>query len=287
MTEGELESIKTADIRPEIPQADGTVIVLQRHEEYIRKPKDDPKRGSLTEEAAMRARAQAEAFFNSVFENIPTEERSNTDILVVASDTRAGKGRRSMETAAEALAAAYRVIDKKALNKGNILNESGKFKGGGGVRPTHQLREPLMFEQSPEYVDFLIEQHGPPGPDFFKAFEEDTHKDVRESMGAEGPLQIADRLNRFVGTLEEFSKRYHRQHPGRKLIIWAATHYDTISPWVKRDVMGMTTDEALKSYLPVDYGAGITINIDPQGTAKTKVSGNEYTLTQPSVKETP
>jgi hypothetical protein len=274
MVEETVESIKTTDIKPEIPQPDGTVIVLQRHEEYIRKAKDNPRRGSLTDEGAMRARNQAETFLNSVFGGLSPEEMDNVDILVVASDTRAGKGQRSMETAAKVLDACNSVFDRNHIDKNHILNNKGK----GGVRPIKQLREPRIFDESPDFVDFMIEKYGPPGTDFFKAFEQDVEEVTRKKMGAEGPLEIADRLKKYTEVLKQFAKRYHEKNPGRRLLVWATTHYDTISPFVKRDVLKMSDQETKATYLDVDYGGGITINIDPHGNGKTSIGGNEYSL---------
>ncbi len=55
-------------------------------------------------------------------------------------------------------------------------------------------------------------------------------------------------------------------------MIWGATHYDTISPYVKRDLF----EVGKETQLMVDYGGGITIDIDANGTAKTELGGKEY-----------
>ena len=66
----------------------------------------------------------------------------------------------------------------------------------------------------------------------------------------------------------------HNAKPGHRLVIWAATHYDTISPYVKREIFGMAKDTPLA----VDYGAGITIDISRDGRAKTKIAQTSYPM---------
>ena len=56
--------------------------------------------------------------------------------------------------------------------------------------------------------------------------------------------------------MERYAKAFHASNPDKKLLIWASSHYDTISPLVK-DVTG--TD--FGAYLPVDYGGGVLIEL--------------------------
>ena len=76
----------------------------------------------------------------------------------------------------------------------------------------------------------------------------------------------------MVDVLARYSRFYHKKHPDRRLIIWAATHYDTISPYVKRDIAGVGKEVPLG----VDYGGGISINLDKEGRGTIKVDGKEY-----------
>ncbi|MDZ4385528.1 MAG: hypothetical protein U0944_03885, partial [Candidatus Moranbacteria bacterium] len=66
----------------------------------------------------------------------------------------------------------------------------------------------------------------------------------------------------------------HRANPGRRLIIWTVSHYDSISPFIKKNIAEMD----MKSYLPVDQGAGISINIDNQGKATCVIQEKEIGL---------
>ena len=119
------------------------------------------------------------------------------------------------------------------------------------------------------------------GKEFWIAFEEDIEKEKRIEMGAEGPDEIADRLKQVVSILSRYARMYHKNNPGRRLVIWAATHYDTISPFVKRGIFGVGKEVPLG----VDYGAGISIGIDSAGNLTTRIDGQEHTIQSPKQKE--
>ena len=99
-------------------------------------------------------------------------------------------------------------------------------------------------------------------------------KTEREKLGVEGPEDILERYNKFIETLKNFSQHYHKKHPGRRLIIWPVSHYDTISPYIRNKVE--KTDP--NKYLPVDYGAGISLNINREGKITSKIQGKEYEI---------
>jgi hypothetical protein len=91
-------------------------------------------------------------------------------------------------------------------------------------------------------------------------------------MNAEGPDEIANRMKSAVNALARYSQAYHEKHPGRRLVIWATTHYDTISPYVKREVLRTGKDAQLE----VSYGAGILINLNKDGKSTTKLGRVKY-----------
>ena len=67
-------------------------------------------------------------------------------------------------------------------------------------------------------------------------------------------------------------KSYHQKHPGRRVIVWATTHYDTISAFVKRNVDSMQQTD----YLPVENGAGIAISISKDGGMEATINSQLY-----------
>ncbi len=278
MFNGDVESlpkmIEKSDIEALPIEIGGTEIVLQRHGKYERSI-DSPNAGSLTPEGGEDIYKSSKDFFKILFTNIPEQERGDVDILVIASDTQYRKGgRRSMETADMVMRAIKEELTAFGLSENQLLNKSKKYAGEGKTRPAPKLREPQMFDDSPEFVQFLRDKYGDLGKDFWIAFEEDVEKETREAMKAEGPGEIANRLKFMVEVLDRYSRMYHKKHPEKRLIIWAATHYDTISPYVKQEILGVDK----KVPLGVDYGAGIAIEIDPDGDLLTRINGKEYKI---------
>lgn len=265
--------IERTDIKAHPIQVGETEIVVQRHGAYIR-DKEDPHSGGLSSESADIERVAATSYFETFLAQIPEAERATVDVLIVASDTRYhNRGQRSLETAIVAQGAALDVFEAQNLPTTNIINNTGKLSGEGGPRTVPKLREPNFLDKDPpEFIKFMLEEYGGVNVDFWTAFEQDRHKDLREAMGAEGPDDIADRTAFAIRTLARYAQVYHKAKPGRRLIIWTATHYDTISPFVKRDVFGVGKDTTLM----VDYGAGITIDVDQTGVATTEIAGKLY-----------
>lgn len=264
--------IEKSDIQAHPIDPGETEIVLLRHGAYVR-DRENPKAGSLTEESEVAEKAKATEYFESLLAQLPEEERSKVDVLVVASDTQYFEGgRRSYETATLGQQAAQEVFERNGVSVSNIINSTGQLKGEGGPRPMPRLREPKFLTESPDFLDFMLNKYGGINLDFWVAFETDTEKETRLAMGAEGPDDIADRTAFTVRALARYAEAYHKANPDRRLVIWGATHYDTISPFVKRDIFKIGKERQLL----VDYGAGIVIDIDSDGLAKTDIGGKEY-----------
>jgi hypothetical protein len=129
------------------------------------------------------------------------------------------------------------------------------------------LVEPKIFDESPDFVKFLEEKYKPDespnssgmSPEAFAAYEMDADKDIREAMGAEGVYDILDRTKHSVEMLRRYANWFHINNPGKRLVIWTATHYDTISPLVKD-----ATNVGFDDYISVDYGAGVVLEIAPK-----------------------
>lgn len=296
--------IERSDIKPHPIKAGETEIVLQRHGKYIRAgasldarsvkdlllerhgtyqcgQDDGPDLGSLTGQAAIAETAAAAVYFEFFLAGLQTEEGATVDVLFVASDTRyLDGGQRSYETAGLAQMAAEAVFEANGLPASNILNAAWPqgAPGGAGPTPVPKLREPNFLNESPGFLDYMLDKYGGPKRELttplWVAFEEDTEREVRLQMGAEGPDDIADRTIEAVHDLECYAANYHHTNPGRRLIVWAGTHYDTISPFVKRELFGVGRERLLR----VDYGAGITIDIDTEGHAVTEIAGREYVV---------
>lgn len=271
------ERITQRDIQAHVPKLGGTEIILQRHGEYIR-DEDDPFVGSLTGRAERDQNQLGYDVVAQLIGGIPEAERENFDILVVASDTQyQGGGRRSMETAEAVWDGMAGALADADLDSGRIINVVQPVQGIDGQSITGvpqvepRLREPQMFSHE-AFSQFLTERYGAQTRDFWIAFEEDRHAEDRATMNAEGPDDIADRTQEAVSALAEFAKGYHDANPGRRLLIWAATHYDTISPFVKLKLAGGTKQDGL----PVDFGGGIAIDLAPDGRATSTIADTTY-----------
>ncbi len=275
-------TIERSDLKPRQIAVGGTEIVLQRHGRYERE-RGSYFAGSLTDPRAEREAATH--YFEDLLAQLPEKERDTVDIVFVASDTQYFEGgRRSHETATIAQQAALAVLETHDIPAQHILNFTGRLHtsihsndraaSAIGPRTMPTLREPNFLNDSPEFVDFMLQKYGGVNLEFWKAFEEDRHREEREAMGAEGPDDIANRTGFTVNVFSRYARLYHHHNPGRRLVIWAGTHYDTISPFVKRDVFGVGKERQLL----VDYGAGVTIDINPDGHATTTIGEHEYAV---------
>lgn len=255
--------ITKKDLVPQVPEIDGTAIILQRHEEYIR-DKEDTKAGSLTEEAVQRTKNEAKSITERLLQQLSPDQRNTLDVMVVASDTQYYKGgKRSIETAEKVIEGVQDLFSGQGINQNHLLNNT--------PLPTSELGEPKIFLNSPEFVKFMEEKYGT-SKEFWIAYETEAEKETRLKLGAEGPIEMADRLANFLASLARHAKAYHNANPGRRLMIWVVSHYDTISPFVKKYVAKMSQNENLT----VDYGAGIAIDIKKSGEASTLIEGKSY-----------
>lgn len=276
------EMIGQDEIQVHVPEVGGTEIILQRHGKYIRDAQD-PHAGSLTPESRELQVQKGQEFIAELIAQLPEDQRDSFDVMIVASDTQyEGGGYRSFETAQAVQEGMSSALDEGGLGQEHILNTINPVKtiGGsletGGPRATAGLREPQVIYNQ-EFNNFLTETYGPKTLQYWIAFEEDRHETERVEMGAEGPDDIADRTLKTLEVLSRYAGVYHDAHPDRRLIIWAATHYDTISPLVKLKLAGGTKEDALQ----VDYGAGISIDITPEGDATSTIAGSTYEVPLP------
>ncbi len=279
MIEKQTYAIEKEDIKvPNLSKGE-SAIVFQRHGKYER-DKASPSSGSITEDAVEDLSADGKAFFDELL----SSEQSPGDVMVffVSSDTKYGKGYRSMETAQiaedtaiEAFRAAGLDPSKQIINLSPDFKTNAFDKTGQAVRPDAKIHEPEFLDNR-GYVQFLKDKYSDGEiltPKAWAMHEMDTDKEVREEHGAEGVHDIVERTKKSLAILERYARIFHANNPGKKLIIWAASHYDTLSPLVK-DATG--TD--FGDYLPVDYGAGITIELKNGQTPTFEVAGERVAL---------
>jgi|GEM_PF-1230470 len=266
--------IEKEDIRAIWPGNGGTSIVFQRHGKYER-DRDAETAGSITPESA-----------RELFEHDKGEiaellrwTTSEPFFLFVSSDTQyAGKGFRSMETGQVAQDAAVAALIEAGFDpEENIINFNPTFKtarheeSGSDIRPMPGIREPQIFNpRDVAYITYLQEKYGYADEEAkaglsvgaWAAHEMDAEAEMRQTTGAEGENEMLARTKKSLAILERYAKIWHANNPGKQLIIWATSHYDTISPLVK-EVDGVLREEdgLSDAYQAVDYGGGVVIKI--------------------------
>ncbi len=283
MSEKSIQKVEKSDIQAPLIDAGGTAIVLQRHSKYERN-RDSENSGSILAQDAELAIEQDVKFFKDLL-NQEASDGVETMIMIVSSDTQyAGKGRRSMETAQLAQDAAVEVLmqhgydpDERIINFNPNFSVDGFNPTGQRVRRMRGLVEPKIFDENPEFVRELGRTFNPIelqeeidarrtdvqlSSQAFGAYEADEPevKALREKHGAEGVHDILDRTKKSIKVLKRYAEIFHKTNPNKRLVIWAASHYDTISPLVK-DATGTEFSE----YVPVDYGGGVVIELAPDG----------------------
>lgn len=258
----EKEDIKIPDLHP-----GESAIVLQRHEKYERDRASDTA-GSLIPEHAEAAKNRYVEYFGELF--LRDSKDTATMVLFVSSDTQyAGGGHRSMETAQLAQDAAAEVLEAMGIDPSErIINLNPDFntksfdENGQKIRPDKKLVEPDIFN-TPAYVDYLRDKYGAeegPGNGIsqkaWAMHEMDAEAEARVEMGAEGVQDVVERTKKSLFIYSRYARLFHAHNPDKKLLIWASSHYDTISPLVKG-----ATGAGFDEYLPVDYGGGVLIEL--------------------------
>lgn len=265
--------VSGADIDRSAPEVGGTKIIIQRHELYIRKADDVDVEtlGSLTPESAERAYNQSREIIEEMLATIG-DDVDDIDFLVVGSSTKyEGQGQRSVETAQQALQALRDVFEERGIDNSQLLNNRSRSKD---VSPIAQMRVDRIFDEWPQYAEFLEKKYGIQTQKFWQAFEEDWHPEEREAFGAESPDEMDERFAGYVKKLESFSRFYHKKNPKRRLVIWSVSHYDTISPYIKRHISGTDPNQ----YVAIDYGAGVSIDIDSEGNPSCMFRGEKHSV---------
>lgn len=276
----EIIGITEKDLRVVVPKVGETTIVLQRNAKDVRMP-GAADYGALTPEAAEGARNTAKDYFADLFRRLTPQEREEIEVLVVASDATliAPEGpeynsghKRGLETAQEAMRGIQEAMQGAGVLEGQLLNTS-EFTNPdelGSPLEFRSLEPARMLREHPEFVEHLKDKYGS-GKELWVQFEQDTEREKRKEMGAEGVEEIAARTRSFLRLLVESAKLRHEGRE-KRLVVWAVGHYDNISPFVKVDVLGRPATD----YLPINAAAGITLEVSADGKVKTQLSGKDF-----------
>jgi len=294
----EIKKIKVEDLLggEKLPDEDGTLITLQVNARDIRDP-ESKDLGRLKPEAAIEVREITKTFFTEALELLTPEERSQIDIIVFASNARLttpsgleSNLQRAVQTGNSAIEGIREVMERLDMKEGQLINNVSSV--GGGPFEVSELVDLEILKSDEGYLQYLKDKYMPNDQPsdlslnsgtglspvteeaLWVAYENDAPEDriVRQKLGAEGPDEIAERVRHFIATIENFTAQHHTANPGRKVIVWAVGHYDNISPYLKKYVLHKQMD----TYLGVDKNAGISIKIDPNHKATSRIKGQEF-----------
>lgn len=280
----EVRGLRKEDIRPEIPEKGGTILVLQVNAKDDRSDPTSPHFGELKPDAAEETVTQAEDFLNEVIRRLIEEGRAdevkNISIVVYASDAelRMPEGtnslhQRAMETGVKVLEGLRKSMGTNEINTNQLLNDENGHKGEP-VGASGLID--LQFWDRPEFVKYKKTKYGT-GINFWVNYEADTEWETRVKMGAEGPIQIARRMREaLAGLTVTVANQFHEANPDDILIIWAVSHYDAIAPWVSGYVLDA---DPRKTHIPTEKGGGITVRINRKGDeAETNMGEKIYKI---------
>ncbi|MBI4099875.1 hypothetical protein HY440_02605 [Candidatus Microgenomates bacterium] len=217
-----------------------TLILFQRHSAYDSRrvahfsqvAPEEKIFGQLTPEGRAAADARAFARVESILATTPEK----VDFLVVNSPSHwlglPELGQRARETASRVAYSILAGLAQRNLSYDHLLNLSGRFKGEE-TRPDLRIEETRVFDVLP-FANLLREKSGGLGPDFWKNFYDDTYREEREKLGAEGPDDIADRAGAFLKVTLRFARRYHHDKPDRRLVIWLVSHSEVLESYLQK-----------------------------------------------------
>lgn len=272
-------SMHIKEISAATPEPGGTVLVLQRNAKDNRDA-GSPEYGALSAEVQAQTQEGAKIFFDQLFDGLDEDEKQSVRVLVVASDatliTPGGVNsshKRGLETAEQDISGILRSITEHNLDPSQVLINPSE--DGNTPEPVElDGLVDLRIWESPEFVEYMKAKYGT-GIDFFAAYEDDLEVDTREDMNVEGPADVAIRMREVVTDLtQDVAQEYHRENPGTRLVVWATSHYDSISPFVKGYVY---QDNPTKHLVKVAYGGGISIKISPDNSfAETEINGETF-----------
>lgn len=273
------DRVTVKDLIPTVPEVGGTSIVLQVNARDKRDEGSLSDFGELLPEEAEATRTNSREFFNSLFDKLPYEERKSVDVLVVAANSRfvtldrkhQTSHMRAYDTGEMVIKGLQEASSASGVGPDQLLNKTGRPM----VLTSRRMEDLKAIEDSPKFVDILKAKYGD-GVEFWAAFEDDVERETRVKMGVEGPLEIADRVRDYVGTVANAAKLWHEKHPDRRLIVWAVGHYDNLAPYIKENV---TKAGTVGTFMKMDKKGGIVLTTGPDHKeATTSIQGQKFTV---------
>ncbi len=238
-------------------------IIFQRHCDYNRKD------GGLIEDSVIRQQEIVNTFLN----NLNIRDLDNTYFLFISSNTSGEKNfKRCVETTNIAMNLVKYFFNENNISLSHVINMNDLLNYKNSIHEAKSLSEPQMFIDNTGYLEYLKNKYGGINKEFWIDFESDLSKQKREELKAEGPDQIVERANKYIYLLQRYSNYFHQKNPNSKLIIWCGTHYDLISPLIKKDIFNFNKTDIVE----VNYCGGFSFILNNENEIIANVNGFDY-----------
>ncbi|QQR82443.1 histidine phosphatase family protein [Candidatus Campbellbacteria bacterium] len=249
------------------PMSDGRMeIHIQRHDVH--------KIGHLTPEGREHARTIAREKVGKYL-----DKEKDTNFLVIASnqvfDDREPDfgGQRAVETADEIVSAIRDELKARGLPDDHLF--------GGDTLPiamSPDLQEAGIF--SGDFMKYLKEKYDPENLKglqyIWNIYYQDVESEIRKKMSAEGPRDLARRMDYVFKVAEMVGASFHKtdDRKSQPLVVWMVGHGGGLDAFLHH-YAGVPVDDV--GFSPSD---GFTIRVNSDGVVVADVKGKEYPLHQ-------
>lgn len=241
--------------------------------------------GSLDTGATEREVLQARDYLDKALMGLSEEDKKHVKVLVFGSPSsltlptgERSDYQRAIDGAAAAFDGFALALDEHGLSPEQILNASGN-----DIYSPQSLVDLKILTESPDYVDFLVDrakelekqtEWAEKGKKwnqiFWILYEDDTFKDEREEMSAEGPADIAERMRFHLNLVNNSLGYLFDDDPEARVIVWNVGMYDNIQPFL---------EQITGEWHGIEHGAGVAIDVGRDGQSTVVVGGKKYDLT--------
>ncbi len=273
-----LRRITSKDIVLSLPETGETTVVLQRNAKVNREnvPKNKDQ-SCIINESAEAAKKFAVNTFESLLKDLSASEISSLDVMVVASNPHIGtdnadhhETQRSLDTGREILLGIKKVFSELKLGDNQLLNNTAVE--SKGVVEISEIKGYNKLSDWPELIEFFTQKAEDTGEDIIDMYLTEAYKDERDRLGVESANSIAKRMEQFM-SFSRGSANYHAKNPGRRLIFWAVTHFDTITPYAS---VALAQPIECTEPIAVEHLGGVTLHIYRDETAKLTILDKTY-----------
>lgn len=284
----EVERVKVSveDLRAPEEFAPGeALIVLGINVKDTREIPGSAVYGELYLDKALEYDERVKAFMSDVYGKVPEADRADIDVVVLAGeadlripqeDIAGSEHQRAFETGVIAVAAIKETMEMYGINPAQALtNQNGQPIATNLLDETRLMHPTDNPEGEKAYLEALMAAAEGNERKLWMMHEGDELNTIREAAGAEGPSDIADRVDHVVNICSMVADKHLEGNPDKRVVVLAIGFYDNVSPWIKKELLGQ---DPAKSFVPIEKGSGIVIKRGPDGAATTQIDDKTYDL---------